>query len=350
MKQVFRYSALTVAVCASVGLSGCKLSDLVDGDEKTSFVALQGTATTTDGPMVGARVDIKDANGAEYVAYVESSGYFSLEQDPEDEDTEYSPLEGPIILRVDYNEQTYHSVLCNVVYSQFGSTIDTVNVHTLTDFVMRGTADVGEAYDVWNDGASGDFCSNTGFIWNFNDLAYSLEGNGTFNFFNTLFSADNTGFDSVLRNFDPESFNPETDLDEAPSDFHIVDGLGSLVSTPGTAWNGTATGTFAGETVNEVGEGIQIDITPEGLTETLEDLLSGAVENEVELQSLSISAQGDGIGEVGTTAVVRLKGSAAVAGAELVSKSFDITLDLELVEGELIPPIFIIDPIIIGPA
>ncbi|MCC1496024.1 hypothetical protein [Alcanivorax sp. 1008] len=349
MRQLFRYSALTVAVCASVGLSGCKLSDLVDGDEQTSFVALQGTATTADGPMVGARVDIKDANGDMYVAYVESSGYFSLVQDPEDDEMEYSPLEGPIILRVDYNEQTYHSVLCNVVYSQFGSTIDTVNVHTLTDFAMRGTADVDEAYAFWDE-ANGEFCSNMEFAWDVNNLAYSLEGNGTFNFFNTLFSADNTGFDSVLRNFDPESFNPETDLDEAPSDFHLANGLGTLVTTPGTAWDGTATGTFAGETVNEVGEGIQIDITPEGLTATLEELLSGAVENEVELQSLSISAEGDGIGEVGTTAVVRLKGSAAIAGAGLVSKNFDITLDLELVEGGLIPPIIIIDPIIIGPS
>ncbi|MEE4249672.1 MAG: hypothetical protein V2I38_03720 [Alcanivoracaceae bacterium] len=338
MKPVIRYSALTLAVCASIALTGCKLSDLVDGDEKTSFVALQGTATTTSGPMIGARVDIKDANGNEFAAYVESSGYFSLVQDPEDEDSEYVELQAPIILSVDYNEETYRSVLCNIVYGPFGAAIDTVNVHPLTEFVMdETTGSVDTAYAGWSEGDSEDYCNNSFFVTNYNNIASSLEGNGTFNFFNTLFNANDTGFDSVLRDFDPEMT-----IGEAPSDFHLVNGLGSLVMIPGTAWDGTATGTFAGESVEEVGDGIQIDITPEGLADTLEDLLSEVAESDIEVQSLSITAEGNGIGEIGTTAKVRVKGSAALVGAEIISKSFDITLDLVRVEGgvsvpELIP-------------
>jgi hypothetical protein len=100
MKPAIRYSALTMAVCASIGLSGCKLSDLIDADESTSFIALQGTATTTTGPMIGARVDIKDASGQEYVAYVNNKGYFSLRQDPDDEDEpNISELQAPLILQ-----------------------------------------------------------------------------------------------------------------------------------------------------------------------------------------------------------------------------------------------------------
>ena len=342
MKPVIRYSALTLAACASIGLTGCKLSDLVDGDEKTSFVALQGTATTTSGPMIGARVDIKDANGNEFAAYVESSGYFSLVQDPDDEEKEYVELQAPLILSVDYNEETYRSVLCNIVYSQFGAAIDTVNVHPLTEFVMdKTTGSVDSAYADWEEGASSDYCQNPFFVENFNNIASSLEGNGTFNFFNTLFSANDTGFDSVLRDFNPEML-PDGEADE---DFHLVDGLGSLVMVPGTSWNGTAVGSFGSEAIDESAEGIQIDITPEGLADTLEDLLSNE-ESEVELQSLSISAEGNGIGEIGTTATVRLKGTAALAGAELITRKFDLTLDLVRVEGGGImgPDIIIIGP------
>ena len=114
---------------------------------------------------------------------------------------------------------------------------------------------------------------------------------------------------------------------------------------PGTSWNGTAVGSFGAEAIDESAEGIQIDITPEGLADTLEELLSDG-ESNVELQSLNISAEGNGIGEIGTTATVRLRGNAALAGAELITRKFDLTLDLVRVEGGGImgPDIIIIGP------
>ena len=344
MKPVIRFSALTIAVCSVVGLSGCKLSDLIDSDESSKFVALQGTAATADGPMIGARVDIKDANGNEFAAYVDSSGYFSLTQDPDDEDEEYIELRAPLILSVDYNEQTYRSMLCNIVYSQFGDAIDTVNIHPLTEFVMAETAGTtGTDYANWTEGASETYCSLGGFVTSYNNIAHTLAGNivtnpyseeeyqGAFNFFNTLFNADGTGFDEVLDNFDPGM-----QIDEAPEWFRISNSLGSLNLLPGTSWNGTATGRFGADTINETGDNIQISITPDGLAETLEDLLSNQAENEIELQSLSISAEGLGIGEIGTTATVRLKGTAALVGASIVNRDFDITLELVRVEGGLV--------------
>lgn len=344
MKPVIRFSALAIAVCSVIGLSGCKLSDLIDSDESSKFVALQGTAATAEGPMIGARVDIKDANGNEFAAYVDSSGYFSLTQDPDEEDEEYIELRAPLILSVDYNEQTYRSMLCNIVYSQFGDAIDTVNVHPLTEFVMAKTAGTTSTdYADWTSGASEKYCSTGAFVERYNNIAHTLTGNivtnpyseeeyqGAFNFFNTLFSANGTGFDEVLDNFDPEMI-----INEAPEWFRISNSLGSLNLLPGTSWDGAATGRFGSETVNEFAENIDISVTPEGLAETLEDLLRSLAENEIELQSLSISAEGLGIGEIGTTATVHLKGTAALVGASIVNRDFDITLELERVAGGLV--------------
>jgi hypothetical protein len=235
---------------------------------------------------------------------------------------------------VDYNESdlSFSAVQYRLQRVRRRS-IDTVNVHPLTEFVHERNRRWRNRQSLWltlgwTDGASNGYCNNGFFVQNYNNIASSLEGNGTFNFFNTLFSVDEKGFDAVLRDFDPGMA-----INDAPEGFHLTNGLGSLNLLSDTSWSGTASGKFGNEIVDISDTGIQLSITPEGLADALEGLLGEVAENEIELQSLSISAEGNGIGEVGTTAKVRLKGSASLVGASVISRSFDVTFDLVRVEG-----------------
>ena len=309
-----------VAALGTITLTGCKLSDLTDSDDDTSTVALQGRAAI-GAPMAGATIDIKDANSNTYRVYADASGYFSLVLDEE----EFLPrgvesstlLRGPIIVRATFNETEYHSVLCNVVYGEF----DSVNVHPLTDYVMNETADVATAYNMWTSGASDNYC-NEEFMDNFRNTAATLET--TFNFFNSAFDANGTGFDAVLDSFNPETFTAEP----AADNFRILNGLGSLVLVPGTTWAATATGTFDGDPVNEERTG-EVEITADGLRELIGNVLESAAEDEIEIDSLTITLEGDGIGEIGTQVTAVLKGKAGLASLGFVTRSFNVTVELE---------------------
>lgn len=309
-----------VAALGAITLTGCKLSDLTDSEDDGSKVVLQGRAAI-GAPMAGATIDIKDANGNSYRVYADASGYFALEIEEE----EFRPrlivptseLRAPVIVRATFNESEYHSVLCNVVYGEF----DSVNVHPLTDYVMNETAAVATAYDMWTSGASSNYCNAT-FVEIFRDTASTL---GTsFNFFNSAFEANGSGFDALLDSFNPETF----ERDSADAGFRVVNGLGSLALIPGTTWAASATGTFDGNPVNEQRTG-EVEITADGLRELIAGVLENAAEDEIEIESLTITLEGDGVGEIGTQVTAILKGRAALAGLGFVARSFNVTVELE---------------------
>jgi hypothetical protein len=254
---------------ASVSLSACKLSDLVgDDDEKTSFVALQGRAANTDGPMAGATINIKDANGQTFTVFSNASGYFSLQQDTADEG--YADLAAPIIVRTDFNETRYNSVLCNVVYSNLSTAIDTVNVNTLTEFVMYETTGTSStAYDNWTTSAKDQYCNQV-FAENFSSTAFGLDSE--FNFFNTLFDANNTGFDILLRGFSSSGFA----LDEPAEGFHVRDSLGSIVNFEDGFWLIQATGNSGSDSISATRAEQAITITLPDLRAFIEELIEEA--------------------------------------------------------------------------
>ena len=226
-------------------------------------------------------------------------------------------MRGPVIVRATFNESVYHSVLCNVVYGEF----DSVNVHPVTQYVMNETAAVASAYDMWTSGASSNYC-NENFVDVFRGTASSLET--TFNFFNSAFDANGTGFDALLDSFNPGLF----EHGEADEGFPILNGLGSLALIPGTTWSATAVGTFDGNPVEEQRTG-EVEVTADGLRELIRDVLEDAAEDEIDIESLTITLEGDGIGEIGTQVSARLKGKAALAGLGFVTRSFDVTVELE---------------------
>lgn len=311
MKSVTCYAFSAILAASSAGLAGCKISDLNDSDDNTSFTAIQGRAAV-GAPMVGATIDIKDANGQQFRVYTDGSGYFSLTLDSEEDG--FEELAAPIIVRATNNEDVYHSVLCNIVYGEF----DSVNVHPLTEYVMDETAPVATAYAMWETTGKTGYC-NAEFAYNFRATASTL---GTdFNFFNSAFDANGTGFDAILDSFNPNTFVPVA----AADNFHIVNGLSSLVVIPGTTWSSTASGTFDGAAYAD-SRTAEIAVTAEGLRELIDTLLEEEAAQEVEIESLVITLEGDGIGEEGTTVQANLKGKADVG---LITRNFNITVDLE---------------------
>ncbi len=314
--------------------SGCKLSDLVDSDdESTSFVALQGRAANADGPMASAVIEVKDSNPATspITLYANSSGYFSLVQDSAAED--YVELSPPIIIRTDYNDVSYNSVLCNIVYGNLSDAVDTVNIHPLTEFVMYETTGTSStAYENWTTGASDQYC-NEMFAVNFNNTAASL---GTdFNFFNTLFSANGTGFDALLRDFSPEGFP----LPDASPEFHISDSLGSLTNFAEGLWRIEATGSVGSSSISRTFDESDITITLPDLRAFAQELIEEASEADATINSLTVSIQGDGIGEIGSTVSANLRGSASLSGASAVSRSFNIDINVERIDQTLGAPL-----------
>lgn len=314
MKSTTIFSLTAIAAAASIGLTGCKLSDLNDSDEDTRVTLIQGRAATT-APMAGATIEIKDANGQEFRVYSDGSGYFSLVLDTEED--VFDDLLAPVIIRATDNEDVYHSVLCNIVYGEF----DSVNVHPLTDYVMNETAAVATAYAMWASGASNNYC-NEPFINVFRDTASTL---GTsFNFFNSAFDANGSGFDALLDSFNPETFVREN----ADAGFRILNGLGSLALIPGTTWAATATGTLDGNAVNEEFAG-EVEVTAAGLRDLIDGVLEDVTGDEIEIESLTITLEGDGVGEVGTQVTAVLKGKAALASLSSVTRNFNVTVELE---------------------
>lgn len=307
------YYALAALAVSVTGLAGCKLSDLTDSDESTSKTLIQGRAAV-GAPMVGATIDIKDANGQQFRVYSDGSGYFALILDSEEDS--FEDLVAPIIVRATNNEDVYHSVLCNIVYGEF----DSINVHPVTEYVMDQTASVDTAYNLWETTGKTGYC-NAAFAYNFRATASTLDS--TFNFFNSAFDADGTGFDAILDSFNPATFTPVA----AADDFHILNGLGSLVVIPGTTWSSTASGTFAGQDYED-SRITEITVTADGLRDLVDTLLEEEAAQEVEIESLVITLEGDGIGEEGTTVQANLNGKADVG---LVTRSFNITVDLERV-------------------
>ena len=312
---------LALLIGGATLLGGCKLSDLNDDDDDDGpTVVLQGRAAV-GGPMIGATIDIKDADGREFRVYSDASGYFSLTLDDDDVAPRFiapaTSLTAPIIVRADYNESTYHSVLCNIVYGER----DSVNVHPLTQYVMNSTATVASAYANWTDGASDDYC-NAAFNDVFRDTAATL--GSPFNFFNSAFSANGSGFDATLASFNPATFDRGT----AAEGFHIANGLGSLVLIPGTVWSGTVSGKFGEDTIEEMVEQ-ELDVDAAGLRSLVEELLAGYSRDSIEIESLTAVVEGDGTGEAGTTFKAVLKGKAAINGLSVVTRSFNITMELE---------------------
>lgn len=311
MKSANHHALAAIFTVSVIGLSGCKLSDLNDADKNTSTTLIQGRAAV-GAPMVGATIDIKDANGQEFRVYSDGSGYFALTLDSEED--VFDDLAAPILVRATNNEDVYHSVLCNIVYGEF----DSVNVHPLTEYVMDETAPVATAYAMWETTGKTGYC-NAAFAYNFRATASTL---GTdFNFFNSAFDANGTGFDAILDSFNPATFTPVA----AADDFHIMNGLNSLVVIPGTTWSSTASGTFDGAAYADSRTG-EITVTAEGLRELIDTLLEEEAAQEVEIESLVITLEGDGIGEEGTTVQANLKGKADVG---LITRNFNITVDLE---------------------
>lgn len=310
MKAVPHHALIACLAAAITGLTGCKVSGS-DGNSEATLI--QGRAAT-DTPMVGATIDIKDANGQQFRVYSDGSGYFALILDRED--GSFDDLAAPIIVRATNNEDVYHSVLCNIVYGEF----DSVNVHPLTEYVMDQTAAVDSAYDLWETTAKGGYC-NAAFAYHFRAAASTL--GTTFNFFNSAFDANNTGFDLILNSFNPATFTPVA----AADDFHIVNGLSSLVVIPGTIWSSTASGTFDGLAYDD-SRNSEVAVTAEGLRNLIDTLLEEETAKEVEIESLIITLEGDGIGEEGTTVQANLKGKAVV---DMLSRAFNITVDLERV-------------------
>lgn len=310
MKAATRHALIASLVTSLIGLSGCKVSGS-DGDSEATLI--QGRAAT-DTPMVGATIDIKDANGQQFRVYSDGSGYFALILDSEEDS--FDDLAAPIIVRATNNEDVYHSVLCNLVYGE----LDSVNVHPLTEYVMDQTSPVDNAYALWETTAKGNYC-NAAFAYNFRATASTL---GTsFNFFNSAFDANNTGFDAILDSFNPATFTPVA----AADDFHIVNGLGSLVVIPGTIWSIAADGTFNGLPYSDA-RNLEVPVNPQGLRNLVDTLLEDETAQDVEIESLVITLEGDGIGEEGTTVQAKLKGKAVV---NAVSQAFNITVDLERV-------------------
>lgn len=310
MKSVPHHALITGLAATIAGLTGCKISGS-DGNSEATL--MQGRAAT-DTPMVGATIDIKDANGQQFRVYSDGSGYFALVLDSEEDS--FDDLAAPIIVRATNNEDVYHSVLCNIVYGEF----DSVNVHPLTEYVMDQTTAVDSAYALWETSAKGDYC-NAAFAYNFRAAASTLGTN--FNFFNSAFDANNTGFDLILNSFNPVTFTPVA----AADDFHIVNGLGSLVVIPGTIWSVSASGTFNGLPYDD-SRSEEVAVTAEGLRNLIDTLLEDETAQDVEIESLVITLEGDGIGEEGTTVQANLKGKAVV---DTASQAFNITVDLERV-------------------
>lgn len=314
MKSTTIFPLAAIAAATAISLTGCKLSDLNDSDEDTRTTPVQGRAAI-GAPMVGATIDIKDANGQEFRVYSDGTGYFALVLDSEED--VFDDLAAPVIIRATNNEDVYHSVLCNIVYGEF----DSVNVHPLTEYVMDETASVATAYALWETTGKDGYC-NAAFAYNFRAAASTL---GTaFNFFNSAFDADGTGFDAVLDSFNPNTFMPVA----AADDFHILNGLGSLVVIPGTTWSATASGTFDGETFEDSRTG-EITVNAEGLRDLIDTLLEDEAAQEVEIESLVITLEGDGIGEEGTIVQANLRGRAALADLGFVTRNFNINVDLE---------------------
>lgn len=319
---------------AVLSTPGCKLSDLVDNDdESTTFVALQGRAANADGPMVGAIIEVKDSNPANdpITLYANNSGYFALVQDTDDFD--YVELTPPIIIRTDYNETSYNSVLCNIVYRDLSGAIDTVNIHPLTEFVMHETTGTSNtAFDNWTTGASDQYC-NEAFAGNFTNTAASL---GTdFNFFNTLFSANNTGFDALLRGFSTDGFLPP----DADPDFHVTDSLGSLTNFAEGRWLIQATGSAGSSTISSTFDEGDITITLPDLRAFAEELIEEAAEVGAVIESFNVTIQADGLGEIGSTVLANLRGSASLSGAGVVQRNFNIDIQIERIAGNVGDPL-----------
>ncbi|MFN3712145.1 MAG: hypothetical protein ACK4SX_00650 [Alcanivoracaceae bacterium] len=315
---------------ASVSLSACKLSDLVgDDDDNTSFVALQGRAANADGPMAGATIKIKDANGEAFTVFSNASGYFSLRQDTSEED--YVELVAPIIVSTDYNTDTYNSVLCNIVYSNLSNAIDTVNVHAVTEAVMDATSSTDNAYSNWEFGAQGNYC-NQAFAANFNDAANALDT--TFNFFNILFDANGTGFDALQRAFNPEEFEPPYH-----GESRIEDSLGSIVNFEDGLWLIQATGNSGSDTISATREEQAITITLPDLRAFIEELIEEASEADITITSLTATIDGDGLGEVGTEVTANLRGSVALQGAAAIRRNFNIDVTVQRVGGDVGGPL-----------
>lgn len=308
MKSVPHHARIACLAAAITGLTGCELSGS-DGNSEATLI--QGRAAT-DTPMVGATIDIKDANGQQFRAYSDGSGYFALILDSEEDS--FEDLAAPIIVRATNNEDVYHSVLCNIVYGE----LDSVNVHPLTEYVMDQTTSVDDAYALWETTGKAGYC-NADFAYNFRATASTL--GTTFNFFNSAFDANDSGFDAILDSFNPATFTPVA----AADNFHIINGLGSLVVIPGTIWSTTASGTFDGlpyaDSRNE-----EITVTAEGLRSLIDTLLEEETAKEVDIESLAITLEGDGIGEEGTIVQANLKGKAVV---DMVTRKFNITVELE---------------------
>jgi hypothetical protein len=308
MKSVTRHVLIACLATALTGLAGCEISGSDDNSEAT---LIQGRAAVGV-PMVGATIDIKDANGQQFRVYSNGSGYFALVLDSEADN--FEDLAAPIIVRATNNEDVYHSVLCNIVYGEF----DSVNVHPVTEYVMNQTASADTAYALWETTGKTGYC-NAAFAHNFRATASTL--GTTFNFFNSAFDADGTGFDAILDSFNPATFTPV----DAADDFHIQNGLGSLVVIPGTIWSSTASGTFDGQAYDD-SRTAEITVTAEGLRNLIDTLLEEETAQDVEIKSLVITLEGDGTGEEGTSVLANLKGK---ADAGSITRSFNITVDLE---------------------
>mgnify|MGYP006142654897 CR=1 FL=1 len=314
MKSAISFSLAALATAATFALTGCELSGLTDSDDDTRSTPIQGRAAT-GAPMVGATIDIKDANGQEFRVYTDGSGYFALTLDSEED--VFEALAAPILVRATNNADVYHSVLCNIVYGEF----DSVNVHPLTEYVMDETAAVDTAYAMWETTGKGEYC-NAEFAYNFRAAADTL--NTDFNFFNSAFDANGTGFDAILDSFNPVTFDPVVPAEN----FHILNGLGSLVLIPGTIWSATGSGTFGGEAYED-SRNVETPVTAAGLRTLIETLLEEEAAQDIEIESLTITLAGDGIGEEGTTVQANVRGTAALATPSFVRRNFNIDLDLE---------------------
>jgi hypothetical protein len=193
----------------------------------------------------------------------------------------------PIVVRADYNAQGYNAVLCNTVYGE----LDTINVHPLTEFVMaETTGSSGTAFDNWTTGASAEYCNEL-FANNLRNITYSLETG--FNSFSSLFSANGTGFDAILRNFDSGMMIN----DNPPADFHIQDSLGSVANFSDSRWVINVTGNAGPDnisrTVESTGQGVSIS----DLGELVEELIASTLEVGVDIENMRGSIEGFGVGD-----------------------------------------------------
>jgi hypothetical protein len=224
-------------------------------------------------------------------------------------------------------------VLCNVVYSNLSNVIDTVNVNTLTEFVMHKTTDTNNtAYDNWTTGAKDQYCNQL-FAETFRSTASGLENE--FNFLNTLFDANNTGFDVLLRGFSSEEF----ELDEPGAFFNIDNGLGSIVNYDEGRWIIEATGTAGSFSINTTREESAITITLADLKAFLEELIEAESAEGVTITSLTATLGGNGLGEINTTVTANVRGSASLSGASVVSRNFNIDVTVLRQAGEVGDPL-----------